>query len=58
MFSNSAQHDRRDEAALEKAVLDEVQSQNEAPGGQWVYFVLWLMGQNAGAIPLLTPSLT
>ncbi|XP_042685638.1 serine/threonine-protein kinase Nek1 isoform X4 [Centrocercus urophasianus] len=29
---DNAQHDRRDEAALEKAVLDEVQSQNEAPG--------------------------
>lgn len=48
MFSNSAQHDRRDEAVFEKAELDEVQSQNEAPGGQ---SVLQLVGQNTGATP-------
>ncbi|XP_019470022.1 serine/threonine-protein kinase Nek1 isoform X3 [Meleagris gallopavo] len=29
---DNAQHDRRDEAVFEKAELDEVQSQNEAPG--------------------------
>lgn len=41
LFSNRAQQDARNEAAFEKeVVLDEVQSQNEAPEGQSVYLVL------------------
>lgn len=53
VFYNRVQHDRLNEAASEKLVLDEVQPQKEAPEGQLKSLVLFIV---AGRIEYLSPS--